>query len=109
MARIQRWYVNLADGTAPYGGERGSTYSLSTSSIRSVVKIVLVSILDVAVEKRWIDANPVVKAKAPLNRAVKRRLYLTHKRLRSWRVRWMRPMSQSFICLSIRDCAAVRY
>lgn len=76
-ARIQRWYVSLADGTAPYGGERGSASSLSASSIRSVGKIVLGSILDVAVENRWIDTNPVAKAKVPHNRAVQRRIYLT--------------------------------
>lgn len=74
--RIQHWYVSLAEGKAPYGGERGSGSALSASSIRSVGKIVLGSILDVAVENRWIDANPVAKAKVLHNRAVQRRIYL---------------------------------
>ena len=74
--RIQHWYVSLAEGKAPYGGERGCGSALSASSIRSVGKIVLGSILDVAVENRWIDANPVAKAKVPHNRAVQRRIYL---------------------------------
>ncbi len=69
-SRIQRWYVSLAEGTAPYGGERGSASSLSASSIRSGGKIVLGSILDVAVENRWIDVNPVTKTRVPHNRAV---------------------------------------
>lgn len=64
--RIQHWYVNLAEGKAPYGGERGCGSALSASSIRSVGKIVLGSILDVAVENRWIDANPVAKANPDL-------------------------------------------
>lgn len=43
--RIQHWYVSLAEGKAPYGGERGCGSALSASSIRSVGKIVLGSIL----------------------------------------------------------------
>ena len=39
--------------------------------------IVLGSILDVAVENRWLEANPVAKGKVPHNRAVQRRIYLT--------------------------------
>ncbi|WP_158520374.1 hypothetical protein [Bombiscardovia coagulans] len=64
-SRIQHWYVSLAEGTAPYVGERGSDSSLSASSIRSAGNIVLGSILDVAVENRWIDVNPVTKARVP--------------------------------------------
>lgn len=75
--QIQHWYVSLAEGTAPYGGERGSASTLSASSIRSVGKIVLGFILDVAVENRWIDSNPVAKAKVPHDRTVQRRIYLT--------------------------------
>lgn len=69
--------LSIAEGTAPYGGERGSASTLSASSIRSVGKIVLGSILDVAVENRWIDSNPVAKAKVPHDRTVQRRIYLT--------------------------------
>ena len=74
---IQHWYVDLAEGTAPYAGKWGSGSPLSASSIRSAGKIVLGSILDVAVENRWLETNPVAKAKVPRNRAVQRRIYLT--------------------------------
>ena len=87
--RIRHWYVELAEGTAPYAGKWDSGFLLSASSISSAGRNVLGSILDAAVENRWLETNSVavavakVKAKVLYNRVVQRRIYLAQQEIKT--------------------------
>lgn len=74
---IQQWVAQLGQGTAPYAGKTGQARPLAAASIRSIVKIVLKSILDTAVRLRWINDNPVNPVKIPRVKQAIQRIYLT--------------------------------
>ena len=83
--RIRHWYVELAEGTAPYAGKWDSGFLRSASSIRSAGRNVLGSILDAAVENQWLETNSVAVAVAKVlyNRVVQRRIYLAPQEIKT--------------------------
>lgn len=77
MAAIQRWVAQLVSGDAVRDAKIGQARPLAPKSIRSVVKIVFKTILDVAVSNGWLLKNPVTPVKLPRALPVHRRIYLT--------------------------------
>lgn len=76
-AAIQRWVAQLVSGDAIRDAKIGQARPLAPKSIRSIVKIVFKTILDVAVSNGWLLKNPVVQVKLPRALPVHRRVYLT--------------------------------
>ncbi|MCI1635855.1 tyrosine-type recombinase/integrase [Bifidobacterium sp.] len=75
-AAIQRWVAQLVEGKAPRDAQRAVSHALSPKTIRSVVKIVMNSVLEHAVNEGWLAVNPIKKVKIPRPVAVVKRVYL---------------------------------